>query len=247
MNLSSEDSVRLLWQYYADPIYSLMVEQLGPYKKLRRQLVDVAPNYPDTMLVDAGCGTGAIIEEFIKRGHVGRVVGVDREEAFLNAARRRFNDVSNVKLFELDLDRPGALGDLLGGAPVRGIFSNNSLYAWKDPARNLREFCEILEPGGWLLINNLYRPVVQQVLDEHRSWLESEASEEERQYFRDFAWAFDVMVTLNEHIGRLAQGGTFHLWSPDRLVDEVESAGFKVDLSIQLTYAGTACLVLAHK
>jgi SAM-dependent methyltransferase len=96
------------------------------------------------IVTDVGCGNGSYLAELARRGHAGRVAGVDLSPGMLRAAGTR---------------APYAL--LLAGdaalLPVRDAASDvtlamHMLYHVPDPAAAVRELRRITRPGGALVI-----------------------------------------------------------------------------------------------
>jgi ubiquinone/menaquinone biosynthesis C-methylase UbiE/DNA-binding MarR family transcriptional regulator len=94
---------------------------------------------------DLGCGTGALAA--LLAPFVRRVIGVDRSDAMLAAARRRLESIDNVELRAGDLeDLPIADGDL--DLAVLSLV----LHYVVDPRDVLREAHRTLRPGGRVLL-----------------------------------------------------------------------------------------------
>src|SRR6185436_15499862 len=66
-------------------------------------------------VLDVGCGTGALLRRARKRGHSGRLVGVDPAAAMLDVARARL-DVEWVEGSVADVDGPFDLVVMSGHA-----------------------------------------------------------------------------------------------------------------------------------
>ena len=100
---------------------------------------------PAWAVADLGCGTGALAAALAP--FVRKVVGVDRSEDMLEAARRRTALAGNVEL------RPGDLEEL----PLEDRSCDAALLVlalgWvEDPARVLREAVRVVRPGGRLAL-----------------------------------------------------------------------------------------------
>jgi SAM-dependent methyltransferase len=93
------------------------------------------------LLLDAGCGTGAVLEQLERRG---RAVGVDLSEEALRFSRRR--GVRVVRGSVLSLPFPRDTFDL--------VTSFDVLYHhWvSDDSASLAELARVLKPGGLLLL-----------------------------------------------------------------------------------------------
>ncbi len=94
---------------------------------------------------DLGAGTGALAALLAPFVH--RVVGVDRSEAMLAAARRRLEGVANVELRTGELERL-PLDDATLDLAVLSLV----LHYVVDPPGVLAEAQRVLKPGGRLLI-----------------------------------------------------------------------------------------------
>ncbi len=102
-------------------------------------------------VLDAGCGTGRVTEELLRRLPNGRVVALDASASMLAQARTRLSPWSDrVHLLRanlLDLD-PAMLGE---DAPLDAVFSNATFHWVTDHDRLFRNLAGVLRPGGQLV------------------------------------------------------------------------------------------------
>jgi trans-aconitate 2-methyltransferase len=110
------------------------------------KLMATIPLCGDETVMDAGCGSGRLTEELIKRLPEGRVIAADLSANMLESAKERLQwakqgvefarlDLSNFRLTE----------------PVDGIYSNATLHWVPDHASMFRSLFRALKPGGWLI------------------------------------------------------------------------------------------------
>ncbi len=96
-------------------------------------------------VADLGCGTGAVLEQLLPVA--GRVVGVDREQAMLNAARERLGEPPNLELLR------GELGDLpLPAASLDAALCMLVLHHVADLPPVFAEAARVLRPGGRFIV-----------------------------------------------------------------------------------------------
>ena len=103
-------------------------------------------------ILDAGCGTGQI-SAFLSLTHRS-VTGVDFSYASLqrgHAFKRRF-DLADVEFVQMDLFHPA-----LRPSSFDFVMSNGVLHHTAAPERAFRGLCDVLRPGGHILIG-LYNP-----------------------------------------------------------------------------------------
>ncbi len=102
---------------------------------------------PGMDLLDVGCGPGTITAELARLLAPGRVVGIDREPAVLDEARRVAPD--EVELVE---------GDVYGLEFDAGSFdvvhAHQVLQHLADPVAALRQMRRVLRPDGWLAVRD---------------------------------------------------------------------------------------------
>ena len=100
----------------------------------------------DEIVLDAGCGTGRLTAEVLKRLPRGRVIAVDRSQSMLRAAgeylRARFGE--RVRFVRADLQ------SLRLDEAVDGIFSTATFHWVRDHPLLFRHLYGILKPSGWL-------------------------------------------------------------------------------------------------
>ena len=108
------------------------------------------------LALDIGTGPGRIPLKIARRNPKLRVVGVDRSEAMIQAARNaaRERDSGGRLRFLLGdatrLSFPDAAFDL--------VLSNSLLHHLADPVCVFREMKRVTRAGGWILVRDLRRP-----------------------------------------------------------------------------------------
>ena len=122
---------------------------------LTKQLLQAAGIGPGARVLDVGCGPGntsLLIAELV--GPSGSVLGIDRNEAFLQKARDAMesNGVSETTSFTaLDLDDVEALSSLRAdsqGTPFTAVVIRRVLMYLPDPGATLKAVADTLGPGG---------------------------------------------------------------------------------------------------
>jgi len=100
---------------------------------------------PDWTVLDLGTGTGSTAAELATG--VERVIGVDREQAMLEAAAARCEDLDNVDLIRANLDDLPLPDDCIDAALCMLV-----LHHVVDVGAVLCEACRVLKPGGRLVV-----------------------------------------------------------------------------------------------
>jgi ubiquinone/menaquinone biosynthesis C-methylase UbiE len=103
---------------------------------------------PDSAIVlDAGCGTGAVARALAQRPNVRAVVGLDPSPVFVEKAREYAKETSRLSFLVGDaraIEYPDASFDL--------VVFHTVLCHIPSPERALEEARRVLRPGGWLAI-----------------------------------------------------------------------------------------------
>lgn len=97
----------------------------------------------DEATIDAGCGSGRVTEELLKRLPDGSMLAVDASEAMVTKARERLGERASylvADLAELEVDEPVDL--VFSTATFHWILDHEALFAHLDAA---------LKPGGRLV------------------------------------------------------------------------------------------------
>jgi trans-aconitate 2-methyltransferase len=110
------------------------------------KLLETLPLRGDETVLDAGCGSGRLTVELLKRLPEGRVIAIDSSGNMVNTARERLRD--NLRHVEL---RHADLTDFALPKPVDGIFSNAVFHWVPNHTSMFRSLFAALKPGGWLV------------------------------------------------------------------------------------------------
>jgi trans-aconitate methyltransferase len=97
-------------------------------------------------VMDAGCGSGRLTEELVKRLPEGHIIAADLSANMLETAKERLERAGKgVEFFRCDLS------NFRLNEPVDGVFSNATLHWVPDHASMFRSVFRALKPGGWLV------------------------------------------------------------------------------------------------
>ncbi len=100
----------------------------------------------DERVLDAGCGSGRLTRELVRRVPAGEVVALDFSRQMLEQARQGLAEFGDRVEFV-----QGSLQDFVLKRPVDGIFSNAVFHWVPDHAEMFRCLHRALKPGGWLV------------------------------------------------------------------------------------------------
>src|SRR5262245_58165328 len=127
-----------------DPVEQRQALQASRHDVVSAQVMTLlAPFAGDERALDVGCGTGALA--YVLAAHVGEVVGVDADEAYIEAARR--NAPPNCTFVVGDataLPFPYGDFDLVGCLRV--------LHHVRRPELVVSELARVARPGGRILV-----------------------------------------------------------------------------------------------
>ena len=110
------------------------------------RVLDRLPLRGDETVADAGCGSGKVTAELLKRLPRGRVVAMDLSENMLQTAREHLKPKFDGRVFFIAAD----LHDIPLDGVLDGIFSTAAFHWVPDHDRLFRSLLCALRPGGWL-------------------------------------------------------------------------------------------------
>lgn len=131
MSVPARDWDALTYDRVSDPQFQWALEQL-----------ERLPLNGDEVLLDAGCGTGRVTGELVRRVPDGRVYGVDAAPSMAEHAQKALGDQATIlcqDLVELDLPEP-----------MDVVFSNATFHWVKDHDALFGAIYRALKPGGRL-------------------------------------------------------------------------------------------------
>ncbi len=122
----------------------LQVDEHHWWYRGRRRIVrielDQLPLHPPARILDAGCGSGRMLQELVAYGEVAGIE-LDEDAAALAASR----GIGEVKVGQVeDLPWPGESFDLITSLDV--------VEHTPDDVRALAELRRVAKPGGWLVL-----------------------------------------------------------------------------------------------
>lgn len=119
---------------------------------------------PPLRVADIGTGTGILALELARQGL--DVVGIDRSEAMLEAARQKWALEAQGSRGRVAFEHGDAHALPLPDASVDAAFAHMVLHSLEEPERAVREMARIVRPGG--------RVVLVDFLPHEHAWMEQE-------------------------------------------------------------------------
>ncbi|HEU5400449.1 MAG TPA: methyltransferase domain-containing protein [Terriglobales bacterium] len=110
------------------------------------KLLPTLPLRGDETVLDAGCGSGRLTEELLKRLPDGRIVALDLSSNMLQNAQERLAWAGKRVLFQRC-----DLSNFRLPEPVDGIFSNAAFHWVPDHDSMFPSLFRALKSGGWLI------------------------------------------------------------------------------------------------
>jgi ArsR family transcriptional regulator len=118
---------------------------------LLRARATAALVHPGLRVADIGTGTGVLALELADLGL--DVIGIDRSEAMLETARRKWEAIEGNESTGTVEFRVGNAHDLpLESASVDAAFAHMVLHSVEEPDRAIQEMARIVKPGGQVIL-----------------------------------------------------------------------------------------------
>ncbi len=227
-----------IWERYCRHYDAL--DGAPPHRDLQDRVAALAAPAPDARVLDAGCGTGNLVNRIHARG--AWVVALDANRAGLRAARGKS---PSVPLLHATLEAPLPFAN----GSFDAIASVNVLYTLSPTGRStfLGEARRVLRPGGRLILANprpgmsplaVYREAV-------RRWLADLGPWNGTIRILRFAPPTAAILYYNALIGRAA-GRVYSFLSADELAAELRTAGFSPE-RVERAYADQVLLIRATR
>jgi ubiquinone/menaquinone biosynthesis C-methylase UbiE len=126
----------------------LELRAADPQQQAMRDAYLAEVEFPeDALVVEIGCGTGAVTRVLASLPAVGRAVGIDPSPLFLARARELAGDLPNLTFVEGD-----ARALPLGSASVDVVVFHTTLCHVPEPSLALAEVRRVVRPGGLLVV-----------------------------------------------------------------------------------------------
>jgi len=233
--------MKSFWDFYA-LIYDIL-KSFIPYQKLQRYVVDYLDLIPYLKIADCGCGTGNTISGILeKKKWKTEIVGFERSPAMLNRAKRKIKEGDNIKFIEGDFEDIS----IFEGKKYDRIVSVNSLYTVSDPSVVLKNWFNVLNDGGLVVIVNPFIPKLSPVFNEFFSelWTKKDIRNFIRFFLRLPIWW--ILILINKYIAKKAKDKKFHFLKPEKLISLAETCGFSV-INKKIVYGKGSILISLQK
>jgi len=168
------------------------------------------------VIIDAGCGSGYLLLELVKRNHV--AIGIDIDSSMLSIALDRLVESQlKAELYEHDLRNPlGVKVDVI-------LMMFDVINYFKGAMKIISNLYKGLNSGGRLIMD-LYK---EEVLVEYKDYYEEDVNP------IDYQWSIKTNqnqlihhVTVNQETNQIIQ----YVKPLTYYVELLESVGFKVDV-----------------
>lgn len=156
-------------------------------------------------VIDLGCGPGDIPFLLAQRSAVPEIVGVDAAATMLALARPRATTLGLAHRVRFEQADVKALPHAT--ASFDGVFSNTILHHIPEPVDFLREAARVLQPGGVLLIRDLFRP---DTLDEAKRLVALHAAAASPDQQQLLLQSLCAALTVDEARATCARAGLAH-------------------------------------
>ena len=175
----AEDALyRSFWDSEGSLHWGWLEREVGPRVKkdflaacvnLNRIMLEKAQIPPDARVLDMGCGNGNTSTWLCKSAGC-RVTGIDLSGVRVNNAIESAKDLPAEVQGRLDFKKASGTDLPFAAASFSHVWSQATIYHIPDKVKTLQEIYRVLEPGGWLIFDDLTKPKAE-VSDDARRYV----------------------------------------------------------------------------
>jgi len=216
---------RKFWRWYA--FYYDGLRRMIPYQLMVKQIIDCIPNDRKLYLLDAGCGTGLLVEKLKEERPDITAEGIDFSASMLSIAKSK-NTGAIFK--EADLNEPLPYEDNTFDI----ITSIHVIYNVLNPKKTIEELKRILKKNGILIIASPKKnSSVHKVLVEHISCVG---------FFKSIPLLFSLLILWSANMTLFFKKKEQHFFDKEELkhVAEIDNE------AISATYANQSWFVCIY-
>jgi len=160
--------------------------------------LDLLDPQPGERILDAGCGTGAALAE-VRRRERCRLVGIDRSEVMIDAARERLGADATLLVGSIQQQA----GEL---PPLDGVLLLNVLYFCAPNASMVRAVHDRMRPGGRLVAYVTHQATMERWAFAQEGYHRFFDARSLAQVLADGGFAPSQISVHEEPVNRLARG-----------------------------------------
>ena len=223
------------WNLYAR-FYTALPRYFDEYRELKEEVIGelYRCHKQGERVLDAGCGTGSYAISLASEGYF--VTGIDFSPTMLSfAAENGKHTRECLRLIQADMEQPLPFNDKFDA-----ILSINVLYALEAPQVALTHLCAHLRPGGTLFL------VVPCSAIKMSTIARKIAREKGIFHLLRTGACLSGVVLLNLIIGRKYKRKSYHLWTEQTLLRDLDDNGLET-VKISKAYMDTDLFAVAVK
>ena len=130
---------------------------LAACANLNRVMLKKARIYPNARVLDLGCGNGNTAAWLCQRAGC-QVMGIDLSGVRIDNAIESAKGQPPEVQARLDFRKASGTSLPFAGASFSHVWSQATIYHIPDKEKTLQEVYRVLEPGGWLVFDDLTKP-----------------------------------------------------------------------------------------
>ena len=163
----AEDALyRSFWDSEGGLHWGWFEREVGPQVKedflsacvnLNRIMLEKAQIPPDARVLDMGCGNGNT-STWLCQSAVCRVTGIDLSGVRVNNAIESAKDQPAEVKARLEFKKASGTDLPFSAGSFSHVWSQATIYHIPDKVKTLQEIYRVLEPGGWLIFDDLTKP-----------------------------------------------------------------------------------------